>query len=500
MKKTLFLFIPIVLILLSFNVEDDPWGEIKKFPSILPDFSHKLGIYCNNEPWTMEKVLRHSLWAMENEAPKYGDYCFSQGERVAISYGLMIGMGNYGEDFMTNNNGGWSYFKNNTIYAIVKDENLLQTAYDFVKPYYQKCFESLSIIWQDVYVRSAIYLKNHMDNFDYQATEKFMREHEADFAYKEIDGSRSPFRKLSAMIDRWIIKHKIISVERAKKWVDIITAEIISWKKFSAEDLQNEFIAQDIEIIRSRERGQSVLTSLFLLNPNNGVVVPPYPQKLNKKYTAKGTAYNAYEYQKPATLISESNEKTISGAKVFDSYHLSLIIENDTFPGYLLDVERVREDTIVVKLLSFRNDFYEARFIKQEIEGPQISYMKRVKPGIRINYSERKWPGETMLDQTEITSINFSGWENYADAKTFEMTNKKGEKITLCPGNPKNPDYNLFYDVEKIMELSKNFFVELSIIYDPKEEIIELKYQYFKDYIGLLFFEKKARYFQRKSS
>jgi hypothetical protein len=459
-RKFCFVLMAICLICCAFVANDkNPWGEIKKFPKQVPDYSSKLP-----GSWTLEELLQTSLIALTQEPQTYGDYHLEDGEQVAIPYGLMIGVGNYGEHFMSNEDGGWGQFKVGTIYAIIKDETLLKIAYEFVRPYYQNCFQSMPIVWRDVYFRAALYLKEHMDNFDYQKTAEFMKNNEKEFAYQEINGEHSSFRKLSAMLDRWIVKHKIITPERAKKWVDIIVNEVSSWKNYSPEQLARQVDSLDLATVRTTEaRGD------MLLDEFSYVAGPALPTVLKPKYVATGVA-TGWNGKTTAYLISESFLSKPRGADVYGTYKLYLVIDGDTFPDYTFDIVRARNDTINVDFHSVKCNVYEAYFANQEIEGPGISYLKRVTPELSIRLHEVSGL-RSMFEPTKTKISKFDG-------QILELINDTGRVFAFDVRRSDNI-------IETALGLSKSYPVAVNMRYDREQEKMFVEIKYFTDYLGL---------------
>jgi len=459
-KKFCFVLTAICLICCAFVANDkNPWGEIKKFPKV-PDYSSAL--YGS---WTLEKLLQTSLTALADEPERYGYNNLSSGEQVAIPYGLMIDVGNYGEHFMSDNDGGWEKFKVGTVYAIIQDDALLKIAYEFVRPYYKACFQNMPIVWRDVYLRAALYLKEHMDNFDYQKTAEFMKNNEKEFAYQEINGEHSPFRKLSAMLDRWIVKHKIITPERAKKWVDIIVAEVSSWKNYSPEQLARQIDSLDLVLIRTIEAARGDM----FLDEYPHVAGPAFPPVLKQKYTATGVA-TSWNGKATAYLISESFSSKPHGADVYGTYKLFLVIGGDTFPDYTFDISRARNDTIDVALHSVKCDLYQAYFINQEIEGPGISYMKRITPGLTIEFREVSGL-QCFFPPTKANISKFND-------ETLELINDTGRVFVF--------DIHGRGDIiQTALDISKSFPVAVDMRYDRGQEKMSVEIKYFTDYIGL---------------
>jgi hypothetical protein len=179
------------------------------------------------ERWTMESLLNTSLNAFVCEPRSYPD--LNQNTQVAISYGLLMGGGNYSEDFMYPSQEGWQVFKKNTVYAIISSEELRSLAWDWVSPYYKKAFQCLHPFHKKTYKDIALSLKNYINTYDLEKTKAYLERDEPHFAHYDADGKKNPYRKLFAFVDRLILVHKVISLEDAKRWINLIVDEVLSW-------------------------------------------------------------------------------------------------------------------------------------------------------------------------------------------------------------------------------------------------------------------------------
>ena len=58
-----------------------------------------------------------------------------------------------------------------------------------------------------------------------------MQSNESEFAYYHYDGSKSQYRKTSALIDRLILVHNVITEDQAIDWIKEIHRSITEWDK-----------------------------------------------------------------------------------------------------------------------------------------------------------------------------------------------------------------------------------------------------------------------------
>lgn len=210
------------------NYENHNW-QISTVPKEIPDSSYLLKSRDTTQtrPWTLEKILAHGLSAFREEPIEYPDLC--RLNSICISYGLMLGGGNFGEDFMSPDEDAWNSFKKNTLYKIASSEGLRQVAWNWIAPYYKVSFQSMNPFVQKAYKEIALYIKNYINNYDKQKVERYLKKEESKFARYDLNGKYDPNRKLSAFVDRLIIIHKVISVEEAKTWINKMADEVLTW-------------------------------------------------------------------------------------------------------------------------------------------------------------------------------------------------------------------------------------------------------------------------------
>lgn len=203
--------------------------QITSAPKEIPDSSHLLKSWRNSQsrPWTIEKLLAHGLDAFRIEPITYPDLC--KLNQICISYGLMLGSGNFKGDFINPDIKAWNSFKKNTIYKIISSEPLRLITWNWIAPFYKKSFQSLNPFAQNAYKDIAVYLKNYINSYDKRKVRVHLRNDERKFAYYDLNGNIDTNRKLSAFLDRLIIIHKVISVEEAKTWINKIAEEVETW-------------------------------------------------------------------------------------------------------------------------------------------------------------------------------------------------------------------------------------------------------------------------------
>ena len=201
------------------------FGMICRGDTLVWDTLHHIDIPSSK--WTLPRLLNAGLNAFVNEPKTYAD--LNKNDKVAVGYGLLISGGNYSEAFMYPNWERWELFKKETIYKIIGDENLRQAAWDWVAPYYKQAFQFLHPFHQKTYKDIARALKEYINNYDIKKTENYLKRDERNFAHLDADGKKNPYRKLFAFVDRLILVHKVISLEDARRWINKIVDEVLSW-------------------------------------------------------------------------------------------------------------------------------------------------------------------------------------------------------------------------------------------------------------------------------
>lgn len=226
--------------------------NISKAPEILPDSSYILGektryardsanfsiktmtifydtVWVKKEwnkketvPYSLEVLLEEALWNFVYTPKGYAH--LHEIRKISVAYGFIIGDGNFE---MPEN---WAEFTNKSLYNIIADEKLKQAAWDWVRPYYKKAYQSLHPFHKKSYLDIVQNLNTYMESYNLKSVTKYLERNEKQFAHKNPDGSENQYRKLEAFVDRQIIMHKNISVEDAQRWVKLMAEEVEGWQ------------------------------------------------------------------------------------------------------------------------------------------------------------------------------------------------------------------------------------------------------------------------------
>ncbi len=116
-------------------------------------------------------------------------------------------------------NDAWEVFKKKVIFRILEDPDLREATWTWFSPFLLKSFQSMPAIHQEEYMQMTSYLEAYYRGYDLTAARSFLAQHEAGFAYRHYDGTTSPYRKTSALIDRLILRHEVITPAEALEWI-----------------------------------------------------------------------------------------------------------------------------------------------------------------------------------------------------------------------------------------------------------------------------------------
>lgn len=149
--------------------------------------------------------------------------------QVCVGYGLSVQGDLFLQGAVFHSQEKIKYFKKNTIHKIISSETLRSMTWSWLSPIYKNAFQSTDSFIQRAYKSIAQYLKDYINNYDQEKVEAYLKRDEKKFARYDINGNYDSNRKLSAFVDRLIIIHKIISVDDARKWINKIADEVLTW-------------------------------------------------------------------------------------------------------------------------------------------------------------------------------------------------------------------------------------------------------------------------------
>lgn len=146
--------------------------------------------------------------------------------RVSAGEGTLAGRHEFNFDFLKTGTQPWESFKQRVIFIILKDKKLRSLMWDWLKPFYQKIFNSMPEQHREVYREMVQYLSQYFNDYSKDKVEQFLAEDPDLFAYQHWDGTGSPYRKVSALLERLIFIHHVMEPEDVQYWIRKIRDEI----------------------------------------------------------------------------------------------------------------------------------------------------------------------------------------------------------------------------------------------------------------------------------
>ena len=208
-------------------------NQVSKKPSIdfqgpAVDFKDTLYFFHPFDTLTLERFL-----SMHAEAIRWAPYLYynypQMLPKVSAGEGTQAGRFLFNMSFLQPGNEIWEHFKHNVLLKLLAEEKSRSILWKFFKPFYRLSFRSMPEIHQQVYLDMVNYLEDYFEDYDIVKTRAFLQNNETFFAHEHVDGSRSPFRKASAQIDRLILIYEVISVEDTQKWIRKINKDMSKW-------------------------------------------------------------------------------------------------------------------------------------------------------------------------------------------------------------------------------------------------------------------------------
>ena len=177
---------------------------------------------------TLESLVDIHINALRWAPSLYFNYPQMLG-KVSAGEGTLSGRYLFNRPYLTPGNSSWEGLKKGILLKILSDDSRRSVFWKMVKPYYRISFQSMPALHQKVYREMIDYLEDYYDRYDVEKTREFLENKESFFAHEHPDGSTSPYRKVSAQIDRLILIYKAITVEDVRKWIRKINKEVAKW-------------------------------------------------------------------------------------------------------------------------------------------------------------------------------------------------------------------------------------------------------------------------------
>jgi hypothetical protein len=193
---------------------------------IIPNHSQDTSVF--NMPF--DSLDLSGFISVQLEALRWAPYLYYKYPqmlaRVSAGEGTLAGRHQFNFSFFNTGSQPWESFKQKVIFVILKDKKLRSLAWDWLKPFYKKVFDSMPEQHQEVYREMVQYLSKYFDDYSKEKIEQFLIDDPDQFAYQHWDGSISPYRKVSAFLERLIFIHHVMEPEDVQYWIRKIRDEI----------------------------------------------------------------------------------------------------------------------------------------------------------------------------------------------------------------------------------------------------------------------------------
>lgn len=179
--------------------------------------------------YTPEEVLTIAA----NQFSHYLDnYVWEQLPRLTATAGFLILPYAPLMQLFQNQNKQTEYnFINQTLIPLFTDSNLYAQFRQWCNPVFKEAFQKMPEFYKVEFHNTAQYLRNYLVNYNKQKIQKFLEDNEPSFAYNNpYTNTPDERRKLSAFVDRMILKRHWLTVTQAQELFIPICDEILSWK------------------------------------------------------------------------------------------------------------------------------------------------------------------------------------------------------------------------------------------------------------------------------
>jgi hypothetical protein len=180
--------------------------------------------------------LTHYI-ALHLEALRWGPYIYYRYpqmlEKVSAGEGTLAGRSDFNFDFIKPGNEVWEEFRKAILFPLIRNSRLYPKLWDWINPFLKQVFFSMPEKHREIYRQMIDYLIHYFNDYPAGAVQQFLIDFPEEFAYRHWDGSRSPFRKVSALFERLIFIHKVLKLEDLQNWILKADAEIRIWEQGS---------------------------------------------------------------------------------------------------------------------------------------------------------------------------------------------------------------------------------------------------------------------------
>lgn len=146
--------------------------------------------------------------------------------RIIAGEGTLAGRYLFNQPFWTSGNEKWEKLKIEIIFPLLSSEINRLKIWEWIRPALKICWLSMPELHRTNYLKLLEYLEGYYRTFPKKEVFEFLNTREIDFAYYHWDGTKSPYRKTSALIDRLILIHEVINEQEVFEWIQRINREI----------------------------------------------------------------------------------------------------------------------------------------------------------------------------------------------------------------------------------------------------------------------------------
>jgi hypothetical protein len=202
--------------------------SLKKYASLTDsiEFKERNCFRCTGiTTWNTQTILSRALRAFVSEPNSYG-----LNKEIMASYGLPGGGGNYLTAITYSK--GWETFKEKAVFEILKDEQKRKLVWPWLKENYKASYMLLHPNYRKEYKDIAISVKKYFGvNYNSQKAQLYLKNNSNSFAYQNpMNPNKSTTaRKPAAFVERLVYVHKLMKIQDAQRWVNIVCNEVISW-------------------------------------------------------------------------------------------------------------------------------------------------------------------------------------------------------------------------------------------------------------------------------
>lgn len=203
-------------------------SSLKKYAALTDsiEFKERNCFRCTGiTSWNTQTILSRALRAFISEPNSYG-----LNKEIIASYGLPGGGGNYLTAITYSN--GWENFKEKAVFEILKDEQKRKLIWPWIKENYKNSYMLLHPNYRKEYKDIARSLKSYFGiTYNSQKAQLYLKNSPNTFAYQNPMNPNKPTtaRKPAAFVERLVYVHKLMKIQDAQRWVNIVCNEVISW-------------------------------------------------------------------------------------------------------------------------------------------------------------------------------------------------------------------------------------------------------------------------------